>query len=105
MAKEKNINARIQLKHDIEANWNRATTFIPKQGEIIIYDIDENYNYERFKIGDGVTNAIDLPFYLEDEINRILDKIDYLANNMLDAEYQNGKLVFNKGIAFPNNFN
>ena len=30
MAIEKNINSRIIHKHDIEANWNRATTFIPK---------------------------------------------------------------------------
>ena len=59
---EKTILGRIIQKHDIEANWNLATDFIPKQGEIIVYDIDENYTYERFKIGDGVTNVNDLPF-------------------------------------------
>ena len=59
---EKTILGRIIQKHDIEANWNLATGFIPKQGEIIVYDIDENYTYERFKIGDGVTNVNDLPF-------------------------------------------
>ena len=103
MAKEKNVNARIQLKHDIEANWNRAETFIPKQGEIIVYDIDDNYDYERFKIGDGKTRAIDLPFYLEEEISHLLDKINHLADNMLDAECQDGMLIFNKGITFPIN--
>ena len=62
MANEKNINSRIQHKHDIEANWNKAVNFIPMQGEIIVYDIDETYNYERVKIGDGTTKINDLPF-------------------------------------------
>lgn len=62
---EKNIKSRIVHKHDIETNWNKATSFIPKQGELIIYDIDENYSYERFKIGDGTTVVTDLPFTLD----------------------------------------
>lgn len=60
------IKTRIIHKHDTEANWNLATNFIPKQGEIIIYDKDSTYNYERFKIGDGVTAVNDLEFYSED---------------------------------------
>jgi hypothetical protein len=59
---EKNMNARIVHKHDTAANWSKATTFIPKQGELIIYDRDSNYNYERFKIGDGATTVNNLPF-------------------------------------------
>ena len=59
---EKTIKGRIVQKHDIEANWSRANNFIPMKGEIIIYDIDENYSYERFKIGDGVTVVSALPF-------------------------------------------
>ena len=62
MAIEKQLLGRIIHKHDIEENWDKATGFIPKQGEIIVYDIDENYNYERFKIGDGNTSIINLPF-------------------------------------------
>ena len=59
---EKNMKARIVHKHDIESNWLLATNFTPKQGEIVVYDIDDNYSYERFKIGDGVQNVNDLPF-------------------------------------------
>ena len=59
---EKTLNTRIQQKHDIELNWNKAINFIPKIGEIIVYDIDENYTYERFKIGDGTKTIIELPF-------------------------------------------
>ena len=58
----KTLNTRIIHKHDIETNWLKATGFTPMKGEIIVYDIDENYNYERFKIGDGVTNVNNLPF-------------------------------------------
>ena len=98
----KELAGRLVLKHDIEVNWNRAETFIPKQGEIIIYDIDSNHTHERFKIGDGKTTAIQLPFYLEAEINNILNNIDYLANNTLDANWQDGILNITKGIIFPN---
>ena len=62
MATEKNISSRIIHKHDAEANWNKATNFIPKAGEIIVYDRDENYTYERIKIGDGVTAVANLSF-------------------------------------------
>lgn len=59
---EKILNSRMVQKHDIEANWLKATNFTPLQGELIVYDIDENYNYERIKMGDGVTNVNELPF-------------------------------------------
>lgn len=59
---EKNIKSRIVHKHDTEANWNKATSFKPLLGEIIVYDIDNKYNYERIKIGDGVTTVVNLPF-------------------------------------------
>lgn len=34
----KTLNARVQTKHDIEDNWNQAINFIPKPGEIVIYE-------------------------------------------------------------------
>ena len=100
--KIKEIASKVILKHDIESNWNRAETFIPNKGEIIIYDIDDNHSYERFKLGDGKTTAINLPFYLENELIDVLDKLDHLAKNMLDADYQDGILLLTKGIEFPN---
>lgn len=54
-------NTRIQLKHDTEANWLKAINFIPKAGEMIIYDADD-VNPVRVKIGDGETKVNDLPF-------------------------------------------
>lgn len=99
--KIKEIPSRLILKHDIESNWKRAETFIPKQGEIIIYDIDDNNSYERFKIGDGQTIVEELPFYLEEELLDILNRLNYLKENMLNATWQNGVLYFDKGIIIP----
>lgn len=56
------INSRLRQKIDTETNWNKATNFIPLDGEIIIYKADENYSYERIKIGDGETTVINLAF-------------------------------------------
>ena len=65
MANEKQINSRIQHKHDTEANWYTAGTatnpFIPKAGELIIYDPDDNYDV-RTKFGDGETPVHLLPW-------------------------------------------
>ena len=50
--------------HGTEDEWTAEpqANYIPKQGEIIVYDVDNNYNYERMKIGDGATNVTNLPF-------------------------------------------
>lgn len=55
-------NVRIIHKHDTEENWLKAINFIPKQGELIIYDTDDIHTQSRFKIGDGETLVSDLPF-------------------------------------------
>lgn len=71
---EKNIKSRIVHKHDTELNWSKATNFIPKQGEIIIYDIDSNHSYERIKIGDGATKVNNLPFADANKVDKISGK-------------------------------
>ena len=58
---EKQIKSRIVHKHDVETNWQKSA-LIPKQGELVVYDIDATYSYERFKIGDGIKNVNALPF-------------------------------------------
>ena len=59
---EKTLNTRMQQKHDVEANWKKATGFVPKAGEIIVYDKDTTYSYPRIKIGDGTRTVTALPF-------------------------------------------
>ena len=38
---------------------------------------------------------------LEDELLELLNKVDYIANNTLDATCENGVLLFTKGITIP----
>lgn len=71
---EKEIKSRVILKHDTEAHWQLAINFTPKQGEIIIYDIDSNHSYERIKIGDGTTNVNNLPFADANKVDKISGK-------------------------------
>ena len=56
------IKTRIQLKNDTENNWNKALSFVPLMGEVIIYSPDDSHPFSRIKVGDGVTTVINLPF-------------------------------------------
>lgn len=86
MATEKKITSRIQQKHDVAANWAKATNFIPKKGEIIIYDAEYNASGEetqavRFKIGDGSKTVNNLPFAVIDYSSDIGTLKQKVANN------------------------
>ena len=55
-------NARYVLKHGTEAEWNHVLNFYPLLGEAIVYTVDEEHEFPRFKVGDGKTLPKDLPF-------------------------------------------
>ena len=59
---EKTFNGRIINKNDTEENWLKATNFIPKKGELIVYNPDSTYTYARLKVGDGSTGVNSLMF-------------------------------------------
>ena len=82
MANEKVFQSRIQLKHDIEENWLKAINFVPKEGEIVIYDSDSNNPTPRFKIGNGVAVIGSLPFVAAQADWNITDESDsgYIKN-------------------------
>lgn len=86
---EKNIKSRIIHKHDVESNWLLATNFTPKQGEIIVYDVDSNYNYERLKIGDGEHNVNDLPFSID---NLTADDLDIYVQDTEPTDAEDGAI-------------
>lgn len=79
---EKTLKTRIIHKHDVESNWSKATRFVPKQGELIVYDKDSNYDYERVKIGDGATNVNNLPFVISTLTN---DEIDAICGSTIQS--------------------
>ena len=70
---QQQINARMQQKHGTEAEW-LAHNFVPKSGEIIVYDRDTSYSYERMKIGDGIQSVISLPF-VDQPIQELVEKL------------------------------
>lgn len=72
------IYSRSQQKIDTEANWLKAVNFTPLKGEIIIYSKDENFDYDRIKIGDGETKVTDLAFTTEHLASK-----SYVAENTL----------------------
>lgn len=57
----KNLRARVVHMHGSEQRWSELS-FIPQKGEIIVYDADNNHSAPRFKIGDGLLTAANLPF-------------------------------------------
>ena len=69
------LNLRIIHTHDIQANWDseELKTFIPRTGEIIVYDVDDKHSYERFKIGDGIKTITELPFTVDNVIESIFN--------------------------------
>lgn len=59
---EKQISARTQQKIDLTANWEKATNFIPKKGEIIVYSDGGGVGIPKMKVGDGATKVGSLKF-------------------------------------------
>lgn len=55
---EKEIKTRVQQKTDTLNNWEKATSFVPKKGEIIIYS-----DIKKFKVGDGTSLLANLDFF------------------------------------------
>lgn len=78
---EKTLNSRIIHKHDTAEHWELAVNFIPKQGEIIVYDIDATHDYERFKIGDGKTLVSALPF-ADDAVKESIEALNTAIGNV-----------------------
>ena len=98
---EKQINGRIVHKHDTEANWNKATNFIPKNGEIIVYDPDSNYSYARVKVGNGTTKVTSLPFIdnaIKTAQTNLSDTVNSVKNNSITALSASGRnITYTKG--------
>lgn len=92
---EKMFNTRIIHKHDTAENWAKAISFIPKIGELIVYDPDENFGYARTKMGDGITKVNDLPF-INSQSNWLQNNSnanDYVKNRTHYKYFSGGKKI------------
>ena len=82
------LNARVIHMHDIEANWRLAASFIPRKGEIIVYDKDEITPYIRLKVGDGETLINDLKFVSDNILDTIItwdNDIGYIDSGRISS--------------------
>lgn len=84
---EKTITTRVLQKTDTKANWDKATNFIPKKGELIIYS-----DLRRIKVGDGITKVGALQFLADDNTNTHYTTGAYVgaANTKSNASTTNG---------------
>lgn len=55
------MDARIKIKHDTTANWDRADNFVPLAGEIIVYDDYEVRTFTVEEYGETVTKTVNIP--------------------------------------------
>ena len=88
--------SRIIIKHDTEENWQKAEHFIPRKGELIVYDRDNNYNYARIKIGDGERKVSDIEFIRDFSNNT---SIIGEPNDPITADTINGAKNYAKNYA------
>ncbi len=93
---EKNIKTRIIHKHDTEANWNLAVNFIPKQGELIVYDKDIQKGDIIVMCSDGIIESnsdyqnkeLWLKYLLEEMNNDDVQKIaDIIISEAIDNDF------------------
>lgn len=91
---------RIKLKHDTEANWLKATTFKPLEGELIIYDVDSAHSAPRFKVGDGVKVVGDLLF-VDKSFAKLSEDNTFTGNNRFQGTNTFDNLVEIGGTGRP----
>ena len=122
------IKSQLIQKHDLEVNWNKAISFVPYKGQLIIYDIEVDadgntitqiidgvtktvcelvgrsapYTYERIKIGDGINIVSDLPF-VDEQVRLAINALntDVIINvSKLPTDNIEENKIYNIGTAF-----
>lgn len=83
------LKARIQNKYETLQDWNKINKeeFIPLKGEVC-YGVDNGLLYQ--KIGDGITDFVDLPWILNQSDNDEADVNSpaYIKNRIAYIDYQ-----------------
>jgi hypothetical protein len=64
------INLSAANRYETDEYWEQHPNCVLAEGEIAFYDINENLESRRMKVGDGKTPIKDLPFF-DAQINAI----------------------------------
>jgi hypothetical protein len=99
---DKKYNIKSIPFHGTAAEW-KNNSYIPKDGEIIIYDADENYNYKRIKIGNNINNVDALPFIEEAILNIANTYTDTKITNSINSAPETLDTLGELAAAFKNN--
>lgn len=73
-----------KISIDTTAGWGEKVSYVPIKGEIVIYSdraIVGGIDRPGIKIGDGSAYVVDLPFFDEDETNRVINLLNNHINN------------------------
>lgn len=104
------LDVRLVQKHNTFAYWSSNSSFIPLEGEIIVYTDHKTtvnsdgqiINIPDFKVGDGVTAVGDLPFLTDDvqaQLDALAAKLDEHINDS-DKHLANGERAnWNKKVS------
>ncbi len=100
----KKIDALVCNKHDTASNWNNdlAKNYVPKAGEILIYDPDSTNEFPRFKVGNGIDKIDNLPFVAGTYANNILMSKDS-DKTVADAIANAGQVETVAGVGVEEN--
>lgn len=83
-------NARIQVKRDTTANWDRVKgTFIPLDGELIVYT---DYRQETYTDSGGQTHTRDVPAFKVGTGNAYLGDLAFAVVTPEEVTFWNNKL-------------
>lgn len=93
--KDVKYNIKAVPFHATEAEWN-SMSYIPKQGEFIVYDVDSNNTSPRFKTGDGVTDVKNLPFTLA-----TISEVQAYVNSQISSAGYLKRIVLEDGAELP----
>ena len=100
------INTRIQLKRDTKAHWELVeSSFIPKDGEMIIYT---DYRTETYVDGGGTTRTRNIPAFKVGTGNAYLGDLAFSVVTPEEIAFWNNKLnvdenVTNEKLVFTRN--
>lgn len=93
---DKNLKARIVNKNGTSAEWEKATSFVPKKGELILYT-----DLNKIKIGDGITKVNDLPFVTDNYVSKTGDTMTGALGLRVEPNAKKGVLLFGQDAENP----